>query len=82
MHHKKQNLCFYSSNIARSEVSCKKGILKRKILQNLLKHIRDAIFNLIKFQTKGLQLYWKETPAYALFVERRKAATSAISSEN
>ena len=37
-----------------------------KILQNSLKNICDAVFNLIKFHTKCLQLYWKETPAYVL----------------
>ena len=36
------------------------------MLQNWLKNIRDAVFNLIKFQAEGLQLYWKETPAYAI----------------
>ena len=43
-----------------------------KILQNLLKNNRDAVFNLIKFQAKGLRLYWKETPAYVLFVEHQQ----------
>ena len=41
-----------------------------------------AVFNLITFQTKGLQLYWKRTSAYALFLERWQAATSEISSRN
>ena len=42
------------------------------ILQNLLKNIHDAVFNLIKFQLHwnfkiiGLQLFWKETLAYVL----------------
>ena len=56
--------------------------------------IRDAVFSLIKFHSKGLQLYCKETPAYVLsqefcrffknnyFVERRQTATSKISSKN
>ena len=35
-----------------------------------------------EFQTKGLQLYWKVTPVYALFVEHRQTATSEISSKN
>ena len=39
------------------EVSCEKGVLKIKILQNSLKTFRDAVFKLIKFQAKGLQLY-------------------------
>ena len=34
-----------------------KGVLKIKILQISLKNTRDAIFNLIKFQAKGLQPY-------------------------
>ena len=51
-----------------------------------MKSIGDAIFHLIKFQAKVLQLYWKETPAYLLsytyFVERRKTASSEISFES
>ena len=39
-------------------------IVFSKILQNLLKNIRDAVFNLIQIQAQGLQLYWKETLAY------------------
>ena len=39
------------------EVPCKTGVPKIKIFQDSLKGIRDAVFNLIKFQTKGLQLY-------------------------
>ena len=35
-------------------------------MQNSLKNIHDAVFNLIKLQAKGLQLYWKYTPAYVL----------------
>ena len=75
MDHKTQNPRFYSSNIAcqqywSGEKNCiavvwrcpvKKVSLKR--LQNSLKNIRDAVFNLIKFHANGLQLYWKETPA-------------------
>ena len=56
--------------------------IRIKILQNSLKNIRDAVFNVITFQTKGLQLYWKGIPAYALFVEHRQAATFKRSSEN
>ena len=37
-----------------------------KIFQNSLKNICDAVFNLTKFQAKGLQLFWKETPIYVL----------------
>ena len=33
------------------------------IFQNSLKDVRVAVFTLIKFQSKGLQLYWKETLA-------------------
>ena len=33
------------------------GALKIKVLQASLKNILDAVFNLIKFQVKGLQLY-------------------------
>ena len=39
------------------EVPCKKGVPKIKIFQDSLKGIRDAVFNLIKFQAKGLPLY-------------------------
>ena len=39
------------------EVSRKKGVPKIKIFQDSLKGIRDAVFNLIKFQARGLQLY-------------------------
>ena len=36
----------------------KKGVNNNnKNFQNSLKNIRDAVFNLIKFQAKGLQLY-------------------------
>ena len=30
-------------------------------MQNLLKNIRSAVFYLIKFQVKGLQLYWRDS---------------------
>ena len=30
-------------------------------------NIRDAVFHLTKFHTKCLQLYWKESPGYALY---------------
>ena len=37
-----------------------------KILQNSLKDIRAAVFTLIQFQAKDLQLYWNDTlPAKA-----------------
>ena len=63
---------FLNIRTSRPEVSCKKGVLKMIILQNSLKNNLYAVFNLIKFQAKVFQLYWEETPAYALFVERRK----------
>ena len=65
-----------------------------KILQNLLKNVRAVVCTLIQFQAKGLQHCWKETPVYVLsqefqksfkntyFVERRRKATSEISSKN
>ena len=39
------------------EVPCKTGVPKIKIFQDSLKGIRDAVFNLIKFQAKGPRLY-------------------------
>ena len=42
---------------SRLEVSCKIGVLKIKTLQDSLKNIRDAVFNLIKIRAKGQQLY-------------------------
>ena len=36
-------------------------------MQNSLKNTCDTVFNLLKFQAEGLQLYWKETPIYVLF---------------
>ena len=48
------------------EEPCKNCVLKIDISQNSLKNIHDAVFNLIKFQDKDLQLYWKETQAYVL----------------
>ena len=42
--------------------------IRIKILQNSLKNICDAVFNSVTFQTKGLQLYRKGTPVYALFL--------------
>ena len=57
---------FLNIRNSRSKVSCEKRVLKTKILLNTLKNIHDADFNLIKLQAKGLQLYWKETPAYVL----------------
>ena len=45
-------------------------------MQNSLKNIRDAVFNLTTFQTKDLELQFKGTPAYTRFVERRQTATS------
>ena len=56
--------------------------IRTKICKFFLKKNRDAVFNLVTFQAKGLQLYWKETPAYALSVECRPTATSEISSTN
>ena len=44
-------------SVPKYSVSCKKGVLKIEYLQNLLKNIRGAVFNLIKFYAKGLQLY-------------------------
>ena len=41
---------FLNIRSSRPEVSCKKGVLKVKILQNSFKNIRDAVFHLIKFQ--------------------------------
>ena len=63
---------FLNIRTSRPEVSCKKGVLKMIILQNSLKNNLYAVFNLIKFQAKVFQLYWEETPAYALFVEHRQ----------
>ena len=67
---------------SRPQVSCKKGILKIKTLQDSLKNIRDVVFNLTKIQAKGQQLYWKETSTYALSLECWQTATSQISSKN
>ena len=67
---------FLNIRSSRPEVSCKKGVIKIKILQNFLKNIRCSVFDLIKSQAKGLQIYWKKTPAYLRFVERRQTATS------
>ena len=64
------------------EVSSKKGVLKIKILQNSLKNIHDAVFNLIKFQVKDQQLYWNETSGCSIFVECWQDATSKVSSKN
>ena len=52
------------------------------MLQNSLKNIRDAVFNLMTFQTKGLQLHRKVIPAYAIFIERRQTTTSETCSKN
>ena len=78
-----------SSESSCLKVSCKKGDLKIKILQNSLKNIRDAVFDLIKFQAKGLQLYVKELSLEfrryfknTYFEERQQAATSEISYKN
>ena len=57
---------FINTRSSRPEVSCKKVVLKIKILQNSLKNIRDAVFNLMKFQAKDLKIFRKETPAYVL----------------
>ena len=71
---------FLNIRNSRSEVSSKEGVLKIKILQNSLKNIHDAVFNLIKFQAKDQQFYWKETLGCALFVERQQNTTSKNSS--
>ena len=63
-------------------MSCKKGVLKIKTLQDSLKNIRDAVFNLIKIRAKGQQLYWKETSADAHSLECWQTATSEISFKN
>ena len=59
-----------------------KNFLKIKILQNSLKNICDAVFNLIKFQAKDHQLYRKETLGSVLYVEHWQNGTSEISSKN
>ena len=56
--------------------------IRTKICKFFLKKNRDTVFNLVTFQAKGLQLYWKGTPAYALSVECRPTVTSEISSAN
>ena len=63
---------FLNIRRSRPEECCKKCVLKINILQNSLKNIHDAVFKLIKFQAKGLQLYWKESPAYLLSYEFRR----------
>ena len=51
---------------SRQKVSCKKGVL-----QSFTKFIEKypSIFNLIKFQAKGLQIFWKKTPVCVLSSE-------------
>ena len=61
---------FLNIRSSRPEVSRKKGVLKVKILQNSLKNIRDAFFNLINFRLK-VRNFIEETLTYAPFVERR-----------
>ena len=56
--------------------------IRTKICKFFLKKNGDTVFNLVTFQAKGLQLYWKGTPAYALSVECRPTVTSEISSAN
>ena len=85
---------FQKIRSSRQDLSCKKNFLKIKLLQNSWKIIRDVVFNLKNFRSKGRRLYWKESRAYALseefcrcfkntyFVERREAATSEISSKD
>ena len=48
---------FLNIRRSRPEESRKKCVLKINILQDSLKNIDDAFFNLRKFQAKGLQLY-------------------------
>ena len=53
---------FLNIRNSRLEESCKKVFLT--VLQNSLKNIeniRDAVYNL-RFQAKGLKLFWRETP--------------------
>ena len=57
---------FQKIRSSHQDLSCKKNFLKIKLLQNSLKIIRDVVFNLKTFQSKGLRLYWKETREYAL----------------
>ena len=61
---KSLNSTFLNIRSSHPEESCKKCVLKINSLQNSLKNIHDAVFNLIKFQLYwnfniGLQLYWK-----------------------
>ena len=43
---------FLNTRSSRLEVSCKKDVLHIKILENSLKKVRDAVFNLINFRLK------------------------------
>ena len=72
---------FLNIRNSRPKVSSKKDVLKIKILQNSLKNIYDAVFNLIKFQAKGQQFNWKETSGCARIVERQQNASLEISSK-
>ena len=52
---------FLNIKSSRPSISCKKGVLKIKNLQNSLKIIRYAVFKSIEFQAKLQRFYWKET---------------------
>ena len=54
---KSLNTKFSKDQNSRPEVTYKKIILQIKILRNSLKSIGDAVFNLMKFQAKGMQHY-------------------------
>ena len=74
----------------------KQSSCKKRVVKNVTKPIEQypwCSFKFSKFQAKGLQLYWKETPVYVIsqefcicfknnyFVERRQTASSEIFSK-
>ena len=59
---------FLNIRSSRLEVSCEKSS-DNKSFTKFIEKYPDAVFNLIKFQAKGLQLYWREIPVYVLSSE-------------
>ena len=92
----RKNLFRIKSLNVKFSIYQKQSSCKKRVVKNVTKPIEQypwCSFKFSKFQAKGLQLYWKETPVYVIsqefcicfknnyFVERRQTASSEIFSK-
>ena len=92
----RKNLFRIKSLNVKFSIYQKQSSCKKRVVKNVTKPTEQypwCSFKFSKFQAKGLQLYWKETPVYVIsqefcicfknnyFVERRQTASSEIFSK-